>query len=289
MDTNYRLLIMKKLIITSILIMMLGLSNAQVSFFISPDLYTKMSFNSEDPSLFDSWSTKSPVIPNDLFTYENTNYSLYNPFKLGLSIGTKFKNKNELILGIHSDGVSSKSKVMFFSYQPFLDAYTTGINIRKTTTVQTRVFIAYKYYIKKSSNKTSFALLPSIGLAYRSGKSFQNVGSFGSEGILTKSGIVFTRKSTSYTNALDKAFLLGIGISSDIFLKSKYFCSLTFQYSHTKKSLYFQETRMKVTNTITNESDLYIFTVMNRASGLYLTLSRKIQVYPKKKKTHNKT
>jgi len=243
-----------------------------------------MSFNSEDPSLFNRWGTKSPAIPNDLFTFENTNYSFEDPFKLGVSIGVKFKNKNELILGAHYDGVSSKSKIMFWSYQSIVNNYTTGIIIDGSTGYQSRFFLAYKYYVKNKDGKTSLALLPSIGIVRRTGgRIIENVGTFGYSGVLTKDGLVFESTSSSYTNGIDKAFVLGFGISSDFYIKSKYFCSLSLQYSHTKKSLYFEETRMNIINKSTNQSDLYVFKVMNRASGLYLTLSRKIRIYPKNK------
>ena len=269
--------------------MILEQNFAQVSYYISPDLYYKMSFSSENDLGLSGFETREPKIQNNLFSFDNVNYTVKMPYRLGFSLGVKFKNRNEITLGFHADGVSSISKFSFISYSPLDSVYRPFIDKSGLRTIQNRVFIAYKYYLTKKDNKTNLCIIPTLGMAYRPGNyGIVSTGSFGGSGMLTPNK-TYELSYTGYTTGFNKALLFGIGIGSDIYSHKKYLFSLYLQYSYSRRSLGKEVNRMSIEDLNTGKIDKYEFSVFNRASGLYLTLSRKLFVYPRRNKDKNKS
>lgn len=274
---------MRTVIVLISMIMTFGILRSQMSFYVSPDIYTKMSFNSTDP--FD-WDSKTTQV-SDLFTYEHKSFCLYAPIRYGITFGVRLNNKNSFEMGIHEDGVSSSSRLRFASYQQYVDFVTPVYTLSQARTAQSRIFINYKRKILGNNNKSTLSIVPNLGLAWRSGNLNQeSVGSFSTNGILTKSGIVYDLSNKYYTSMNGKyALLFGLGISSELYFKGNYWFSISMNYSHTDSNLYFKETKMKITDSQTGESTTYVFSQYQRASGLYLSVSRKFQLIPWKGKS----
>ena len=241
-----------------------------------------MSFNSTNPFSWDDKTTKL----SDLFTYEQSSYCLYKPFRIGGTFGVKLNERHAFEIGVHEDGVSSKERIRFASYQPAVGVVSPVYILNTTKTVQNNWFLNYKYALFTKPKKTNLYIVPSIGIAIRKGgKSQENVGSFGISGILRDSNLVFEQSNTSYTSYSNRAFLFGLGVYSDLYFKDNYWFSVSLQYSHTNSYLYFTNTRMKIIDQNTNESTEYYYSLYHRASGLYFGISRKIQIIPWKSKS----
>lgn len=275
-------------ILAFIFTLTLGIVQSQVSFFVSPDLNLKMSFNSNK---YSEWDSKTTQVSN-LFTYDNESYSLRNPFRLGISLGVKFKNENEIILGAHFDGVSSKQTLRFSTYEPQINTIIPNSSYSKSVSQQNRLFLSYKYVISKNINKSTIYILPSISLLWRAGSSkVESGGSFSSNALL-QSNYSLNYSYTDFTIS-KYALAYGIGIGSDLFNNNNYLFSINLSYSHSSKYLYIDQTKVKLTNLSNNESINFEFQSYNRASGLYLMFSKKIQIIPwikeSRKKAHNKT
>lgn len=282
---------MKTIISTIIFSLILGVVKAQVSFFVSPDLYLKMSFNSN--SLF-HWDTKT-IRVSEYFTYENQNYSLVNPIKLGGSMGVKIKNKHEITFGLHTDGVSDKTYLRFPSYQQppgHIGEISKGEIMHKFTNNQTRFFLNYKYAFIYKPNKFSLSIMPSFGLATRPGakgsNSIENIGSndmLTQGGLLNKEGVRYNHSITTYDSPTsNKVFVYGIGLNSDFYSKDKYLFSVSLQFSHARTYLSSAITKMEIVDPNTNDSNRYSFESYQRTSGLYLGFSRKILLFSKNNK-----
>ena len=260
--------------------MIFGHLNAQVSLYISPEFYTKMSFNSID---YSDWVTLD-LVKTDNFIFKGGGYDVSAPFNLGISIGMRLNKKNELQIGIHSDGVSRKDEFRYL----YFDSISGGIikpGYVKFTykTIQSKIYFKYKYYLN-TSNRLYIA--PSIGVVYRGGaKGISPGGRLGFSNLIGNNNYTYDIFSRDYTDYRTKIILLGFEIGNDFYnKKNNYLFSLSLLYSHTKKSLYFDVVSITSKNNTTGEQNKYEFTFYNRASGLYLTLSRKISIRSKNQK-----
>lgn len=276
---------MNRLILLTTCCLILGTAKSQGLLYLSVDSYAKMSFNSTNSFV---WDSKTAQV-SDLFSYEHSSYCVNQPLRLGASIGYQVNSRHAIEIGIHADGVSSKTRLRFASYQPLVD-YTTPIYIlNKSKSTQSRIFLNYKYSFFKKPGKTNVSLVPVISIGRRAGpKGQESVGSFGISGILIKDSLVYSESSEGYTSYSKYAFQFGLGLSSDVYIKSKYWFSASLFYSHTKTALYFDHTNMSITNLQTGVTTDYVFGLTNRASGLYVGVSRKFQLIPWKKNKQTK-
>lgn len=277
---------MKRLIILAFLCLSLGTAKSQGSFYLSIDSYAKMSFNSTNSFV---WDSKTAQV-SDLFSYEHCSYCLTKPLRFGVTGGFQISNRHGIEIGIHSDGVSSKTRLRFASYQPYVDLTTPVYILNKSQSTQSRIFLNYKYALHKKPNKTSLSISPCISIGRRAGpKGEGGVGEFSSTGILIKDSLIFNQSSADFTTYSKYAFQFGLGLSSDLYLKGKYWFSLSLLYSHTKTALYFEQTKMQITNVQNGVTSNYLFGLTNRASGFYFGVSRKFQIIPWKGKSKNKS
>lgn len=273
-----------------IFILTLGVLKSQVSIFISPELYGKMSLNSNRFSYFEP---KVSQVSN-LFQYENSSYTLYKPFRVGASVGIKFINNSEIITGLHFDGVSSKQKLRFATYIPEINTVIPNNTFSKSVSNQYRVYFSYNFFFIQKPNKTSLALSPIISLVWRSGpKEIASVGNFSSSSLLPDD-IQLEYSNSSFTSYSKYAIQYGLGVSSNIYLSTKYLFSLSLQYSYSGSYLGVEQSKVKIINMNNNSFTNYEFQSYNRASGLYLKISKKIQIIPwikikERRKAHNKT
>jgi len=270
---------MKKLLITFLLTLTLGVSQSQVSFFVSPDLYMKMSFNS---NAFSDWDSKTVKVSNR-FTYENKSYVLSNPFRIGISLGMRFKKKNEIILGYYEYEVSEKNRLRFPTYSVEFNEITPNKTRSRSVSDQKRLFILFNYILVKNENKTTLSIMPSLSFMKRAGPRYTERG-----GVFSSSALLPNSYRLEYTNSdftMSKyALAYGIGIGSDLYLRGKYLFSTSLQFSYSRNYLSLDQTRVKLINLNTQEETNYIFDSYNWASGLYLTFTKKIKLFPRKKK-----
>lgn len=250
---------------------------AQVSFYLATDSYLKMSFNSTHPFVWDSKTVQS----TPLFQYEHASYCINDPLRFGFTLGAKLNKRHAIEIGIHGDGVSSKSRFRFSSYQPYVDLITSGYTGSESKSNQIRIFMNYKYYLLSKPKKTSIAIFPSVSLASRpGGKGQENVGGFGFGGQLTNDGLSYYSSSIGYTAYSNTSFQVGLGISSDLYFKEKYWLTLSLMGSYSNNYLSFDLDNFIIKNSNTGKNDNYEFGLYNWASGLYLGLSRQFQIYP---------
>ena len=235
-----------------------------------------MSFNS---NTFSYWNSQTVKV-SDHFTYKNKNYALTNPFRAGVSLGIRFKSKNEIIIGYHADGVSAKQTLLFPTYSPQLNTNFPNQSRSKSVSDQQRLFLIYNHMIFKPKNKTTLFVVPSISYMKRAGPSFpEPVGSFGSSALLPENYSI-DYSYTGFTRA-KYAIAYGIGIGSDIYIKEKYLCSTSIQFSYSENYLSSDLTKVKITNLNTGEELDYHFESYGWATGLYLTLTKKINIFDK--------
>lgn len=260
--------------------MTFGVVKSQMSFFTSIDLHTKMSFNSNN-AVF--WETNKVNLSNE-FIYENKNITLRDPLRLGISLGASFKSGNELMMSLQYDGVSSISRIIFpsadFSTDPN-DVVSLSV-LTRSRTQQSKLSVYYYYNFLRKKNKTTFAISPIFGFVWRGGPlGAEPVGSFGGEALLPNNTIL-QYNNTSYTAFYNRAFVYGLAVKSDLYRKEKYLFSMGLQFTPSKRYVSYVKTTVKVINT--NNQTNYIFYQYNTASALYFTLSRKFQIYPRKKR-----
>lgn len=276
---------MKRILIILIYSLILGHVNSQELIYFSVDTYAKMSFNSTNAFTWDSKTTQV----SDLFTYEHSSYCLSQPLRFGFSFGVQLKPKHVVEIGIHQDGVSSKSRLRFASYQNYVDFVTPGFILTKSKTTQSRIFFNYKYSLINKKQKTTLSVVPSFSISRRAGpKGDESIGSFGSSGYLVSENLTYTTTSGGRTAYSNYGYQLGLGLSSDLFFKKSYWFSISLLYSYSKTALYYNQTRFNVTDADTGITTKYVFNLWNRTSGLYFGVSRKFQIIPWVKKEKEK-
>ena len=268
---------MIRIVIILIFSLILGNVNSQELIYFSVDTYAKMSFNSTNAFTWDSKTTQV----SDLFTYEHSSYCLSQPLRFGFSFGVQLKPKHVVEIGIHQDGVSSKERLRLASYQSYVNYVTPGFILDKSKTTQSRIFINYKYSLINKKQKTTLSVVPSFSISRRAGpKGDESVGGFGTSGYLESENLTYTTTNVGHTAYSNYGYQLGLGLSSDIFINKNYWFSILLQYSHSKTALYYNQTRIHVTDVNTGMTTNYMFNLFNRTSGLYFGVSRKFQLIP---------
>ena len=258
--------------------MMFGRNIAQISLYVSPDIHTKMSFNSVDPF---EWQTLREV-KSDGFSFKGSNYDITRPFNLGISLGCVFSNKNEIQIGIHSDGVTQNNKIFFLQKDTIVGEITPGLVTDKSKSFQTRAYIKYKIYVNSAKR---IYISPNFSIVYRGGgKGIGSVGSMGWDNLFDKENYVYSTTFSSFTTYNNQVIAFGLEIGNDFYRRDKYLFTLSLLYSHSKKSLYSTNVTIESKNLDSGIENKYIFNFYSRASGLYLILSKKLFVYPKKNK-----
>jgi len=269
-----------KIIFSIIFISILGVAKSQVSFFVKPDFSVKMSFNSNS---FSPWDDKTVKV-SDLFTYENKSYYLGNPFRLGLSIGVNVKTKHEFIFSLSYDGVSSKQTLRFATYEPSINTIIPNRSYSKSRTQQNRACLSYSYFFFNKPNKTTFYIAPTISLVFRAGKSeIEKGGSFSFEAQLPNN-VVGEFTDTDYTSTVKYSMGYGMRFGTDIHNNKRYLFSLSLGFSYSNNYLYILQTKVNLFDGNTNKIINYEFQSYGLASGVYLTFSKKFQIYPWKKR-----
>jgi len=277
-----------KIIFSIIFISILGVAKSQVSFFTSVDLHTKMSFNSNN---FSYWETNRINFSNE-FLYKNANYTLWDPFRLGASIGVKFKSGNELMSSIQYDGVTSSARIVFLDPDLSVNADPNTIDIvaqgqgmlGRFRSSQYKFSMLYYFSLIHKEKSTTFAVSPIFSLVWRAGPlGVGSAGSVGFSGQLLPNNKIFEYNTTGYTAYGKYALVYGLAVKSDLYRKNKYLFSIGLQFTPSKRYLSFFKTSIKVIDN-TNKATNYIFYQYNKASGLYFTVSRRFQIYPWKKR-----
>lgn len=272
---NSRQLIIMKLFSFFFILMIFGSSYSQISFFASPILYTKLSFNSNSLS---GWKGNTFDLSND-YDYKNRSLYMGDPL-LGGSIGAKIGNRHCIVIGGNWDGVSSKITIKSPVYSDHLDFTVSDGVLTKGTTSQSRFFISYGYNLRKKALKSTLFINAFSGFGRRAGPAISglDVGGFGTEYALSPDKNL-SFENIGYTAGPTRTFQFGAGINSDLFFNSKYWFSLSLDFSYSQGWLYYEVTKVVVTNTNTNVKENYRYYVANMASGIYFGISRKFKIF----------
>lgn len=278
-------------LLTFTLLMIFGQINAQKSLYFSPDLYTKMSFNSNS---LDYWKIQQEQ-DFEHFSIKTSEVGLPRPFRLGGRFGIKLNSYNDIQIGGHWNGTSIKADLFFNSYQVYGDFHEPSTISAKTTTSQSRWFINYAYQINRKSEKLHLKVLVSLSVDRRAGSVQEDlgVGSLGTSGQIDKSGIFYSFSSSGFTTSTKHSFGIGIGFEGDFYSNEKYLCTFGILYSHAPKPLYYKLYSMTIIDQINNTTTPYVFTRYPLSSSLLFSISRRLQILPwkkfQKKKAYNKT
>jgi hypothetical protein len=269
-----------KLLILIIYILILGVAKSQVSFFVSPDLNIKMSISSKQAGYFDSKNANF----SNLFNLDNKSFKLNDPFRLGFTIGSEFKNHNQLLLSLHYDGVSIVERIYYQSFNPLTGIIGSGSTLSKSRSAQSRFSISYFFNMQKTKNKTTLAFAPVVGLAWRAGPlGIAPVGGMGGERLLPNNKVL-AYSSVNYTAYGKYAFIYGLGVKSNLYFKDKYLLSLSMKYTYSRGYLGFNKMSINILDNNNGQIDKYEFYSYFKATGLYLTISRELQILPWKKR-----
>lgn len=257
-----------------------GQGIAQIQFYVSPDVYGKMSISSDDPFYFETEVyNNSPY-----FNYETTNFSFVFPLNVGISAGLILNKRHEFVFGINSDGSSVKSKFQFETYEPEFDHMPNRF-LSKTKHDYTRCYFNYKYAVIYSEKKTNLSVLIGLGMVQRAGPKFGNepTGGFTNEAVLDEYGTMIIKSDMGFTFN-KRGWLLNFGISSDLYFKKKYWFSTSLVYTYSPFTPGRERNIVTISNPNTGYHKVWTHNIYLKGSGLYLGISRKFQLIPWKKR-----
>ncbi|MFD1552447.1 hypothetical protein DNU06_10550 [Putridiphycobacter roseus] len=257
------------------IVMIFGNTYSQISFFAAPALYSKLSFNSNSLS---DWKSDMFDLSDD-FNYNNRSVYVGDPL-LGATLGVTINNRHCITASGSWDGVSSKITIQSPVYSSHLDFSVSDGVLTKGTTAQSRFFLNYSYNFRKKPLKSTLFLNLLLGFGRRAGPALGglDVGGFSTEYALSPEKNLFF-ENVGYTSGPTSTFQFGAGLSSDLFIKKKYLFSLSLDFSYSQGYLYYEVTKVTVTNTKANTQENFRYYTANMASGIYFGISRKFQIF----------
>lgn len=263
-------------IIICFFIHLLGNVHSQVSVFIAPELHVKMSINSDESFRF----TTKVFNNSPYYDYRTSNVTLRKPINYGLTFGVKIKNKHELTFTINSDGNTVFTEVLLNSFSNTWN-YTPNSTTSTIKSGFNSYWFNYKYEVFKFKNNTTISPIIGVGLTSRAGPNIWglSLGTMATATTISENGGSLVYSSGSYTGH-KRGWLVNIGLSSDIHVKEKYWFSCSLLYSYSRAILDLNVNTIRVNIPQENYNNTWEHTILPRGSGIYLSVSRKIQLFP---------
>jgi hypothetical protein len=261
-------------------LLMFGQSFAQTSIYVRPSILFKGQFSSNSPTQFGT----SPYNQENSFSYKNKNIVLpkkFSPLLLGFSVGVKLKDRFLFEFSANQDESTSGAEIQFLNYDPVYNNYSES----QVSYYKGRSFGRYclqsSVRLAKKKNNTFFIDF-GAGLAHRSGGLTIEKTQFDQYSILLDDNYSSMDITSYVVRNNTKSLLLSLGFTDDISFHNKYLFSLSLFYS---KSFSFLST---VVSDITVHkggiNKTYTYHSYSRGSGIYIQISRRLQVFPWKLK-----
>ena len=289
-----------KIIIQICILLLIGNLNAQISFYIRPTVNMK----TNQGNIFGSWRT-SPIystMTNQYFSITNDKMFFDNGFDLGIQLGLKIRENHFFELGFSGDHAGIKTQASKHEWS--IDPYTTdpslqivrrGGNHNQVSILGpfNRFSFNYNNLFWKNNSKTiqvrgvlGFGTLNSPNVNRKTGTYLTQEIPVFTIGELD-SNIYNSQYVITSTRAWRNSFYLNTGLGFDFYTKKKhnYLFSFDLFYLQGTRNIQVDHHRIKINDNGTDVNFLYTFS--SRGSGIYFTLSRRLQVYPWGKKKLN--
>jgi hypothetical protein len=267
----------------------LGL-NAQTSFYIRPtvNMKTQQSFfgNNRASENYSEYS-------NNYFTFRNDRYFFdRNTINFGLNAGVEYKKKHFFEFGYSIDnsgvavGVKAQSYMNNFQDTEGLFYNSAGSTYSQTGSSFSRISFSYSTVFYKNRNNTfNGRLLGGIGLFHNTSVNRKkNIYDVNYESHFTNgqiAGDVFiTEHYSRISNYWRNSFYLNLGVGGDFYTKKnhKYLFSFDLSYLQGTRPIQIDDNFISVQDQ--GDALDFHYRVSSRGSGIYFTLSRRLQVYP---------
>ncbi|NLL27966.1 MAG: hypothetical protein GX259_04155 [Bacteroidales bacterium] len=272
-----------KNILTILFLLSFVFVNAQVSFYLRPEVNLK----STNSYFTDN---KSTSIQNEYFTfiYERT-FLNFNNLNAGINVGLRLNNKHSFELGVSTNNLNTKSGIIAHrSY--IIDSTNVKYKIPTESNFSftkgyTRISFLYNYLLWKNPANTinvrgavGFGTLFNRRVSPKKGVyTISNENGIGFSDPLDSIQMSHTVQILEYhKNSLYYNFGLGV----DFFTKkNKNLFSIDVSYMHGFRRLQVNTNRINVTDGIKNANYIYSYGVSYKGSGFYIGISKKINLY----------
>ena len=281
---------MKNKIAFVIILILSGSFHSQISFYVRPtvNMKTQQSFfgNNRASENYSEYS-------NNYFTFRNDrHYFDRNTINLGLNAGVEFKKKHFFEFGYSIDnsgvavGVKAQSYMNNYQDTDGLFYNSAGSTYSQTSSSHSRISFSYStFFYKNYSNTFQARLIGGIGLFHNpSVNRKKNIYDVDYSPHFTHGQIAqdvfITEHYSRISNYWRNSFYVNLGIGGDFYTKKNHKYLFSFDLS------YLQGTRLIQIDdnfiSLTDHGDMlnFHYRVSSRGSGIYFTLSRRLQVYP---------
>jgi hypothetical protein len=271
---------MKNILLFLISMKLVGISS-QVSFYVEPTIQTKTSISSSSffrISDFDvhydnrfSFNNRLLILPKKL-----------SPLLLGLNIGVITKNKRNIFnLGINGDESNAGFDYQINSINDFgIPSSTDGsLNTGRSFT---NLHFNYKYKLNSQNKQFNWYLVAGFGWALRKKPSSLTFETGVVEGRINDT-TNFLMESTNVRTYNPRIFMYNLGLQVDVnSKKGNYLFSTALNYYYSNQVMTYLSTRINIYSN--SKSETFYNYNYSTGSGIYLQVSRRIQVYPWKKR-----
>jgi hypothetical protein len=272
--------------------MLLGsVLHSQIAFYVRPTVNMKT-----NQSHFFGYRGSRPIYhtaTNEYFSISaDKSYFDNNQINLGIHLGAKIKEKHFFELGYSGDNSGVKTQAGghhwmndpdYTSSQPVINGGNhTGISIGKPLT---RLSFTYGNLLFKNSSKTLF-VRGTIGFGSLVNRFVDrknlifDIDEHPSFTMLLDSNIYNTQYTVTSVNAWRHSPYLNLGLGFDFYSKNrhKYLFSFDLFYLQGTRNVQVDTHRIWINDN--GEEKIFRYLFMSKGSGIYFTLSRRIQVYP---------
>ena len=267
---------MKKILLFFISMKLVGISS-QVSFYVEPTIQTKTSISST--SFFRM--TDFQIQDDSRFTLNNR-FLIFpqklSPLTLGINIGLVLKNKRHIFnLGIMGDESNAGFDYSFRTIDDFGNPSSRdgGFNTGRSFT---NVHFNYKYKLNSKNKEFNWYLLAGFGWALRNKSSNLTFETDVVKGRINDT-TNFLLESTNTRTYNPFVMMYNLGLQVDVnSKKGNYLFSSSLNYFYSNQVLTYLPTEINIySNT---KSETFQSASYSTGSGIYLQVSRRIQVYP---------
>ena len=206
-----------------------------------------------------------------------------SPLTLGINVGIITKNKRHIFnFGINGDNTSAGLDYSFSAIDDFGNpssrdgGFYTGRSF-------TNVHFNYKYKLNSQNKQFNWYLVAGFGWAFRKTPTSLTFETDVVEGRMNDT-TNFLMESTNVRTYNPRIFMYNLGLQVDVNShKGKYLFSTSLNYHYSNKVMTYLSTKINIYSN--SKSETFYSSNYSTGSGIYLQVSRRIQVYPWKTRT----
>lgn len=266
--------------------LLVGVSlNAQIAFYLRPTIITKT--NQSKLGLGWENSPTHNTISNEYFSFENKSQFYNSNLDFGINLGVQVKEKHFYELGWSRDHSSILGSILSHStvkdQQTGEEFQTEMASSVYNTFKYSRISADYRYNFWSNQKQTiqlqslvGFGLLMNKNDGLGSSTLTLNPLNSGSEigtGVYINEN--FAKSQTYYRNTMYLKFGLGMDFRAK---NNEHLFALDLSYLYGTRDVQYANNKIIVRDNGVDKK--YLYTQSSKGSGVYLTLSRRFQVYP---------